>query len=501
MENILTGFTNVLQPEVLLILILGIFAGVIIGALPGLTATMGVALLLPITFGLTPITGILLLIGIYFGAIYAGSVSAILINTPGTPAAAATTFDGYPLAQQGHARKALQVSTISSGIGGFLSVIILIFLAPKLANFALKFSAPETFALAVFGLSIISSIAGKSMVKGLIAGTIGLLIGTIGLDPISGFPRFTFGEMKLLNGIYFIPVMIGLFAATEAFKNMNLSNTVSKGVVKLKKSTLSLMEAKGLIGTVLRSTGIGTFIGMIPGSGGDIACFVSYNEAKRFSKNPEKFGKGALEGVSAPETANNATTGGAMVPLLTLGIPGDAVTAVLIGALMIQGLQPGPLLFQNHGDIVYSLFVGMLLANLLIIVIGLLSIRLFTKVLAIPKYVITPVILVLCVVGSYALQNSFFDVWVMFVAGIIGYFMQRWGFPASPVILALILGPVAESNFRRSLVMSQGDFSIFLSRPITVVLLSLAVLTLFTPLFRYLLEKRKKGNNPEIPVE
>jgi putative tricarboxylic transport membrane protein len=492
MEQQLTGLLNILHFDVLFILVIGVACGIMIGALPGLTATMGVALLLPITFGMEAVTGILLLIGIYFGAIYGGSISAILLRTPGTPAAAATTLDGYPMAQGGLAWKALQISTLSSGIGGFLSVIVLIILAPILANFALRFGAPETFALAVFGLSIISSIAGKSMIKGLMAGTLGLLIGTIGLDPITGFPRYTFGEMKLINGIYFIPVMIGLFAAAEAFRSMEKIQVKDQIISKLQKTRLSIMEAKGLTGTILRSTGIGTLIGMIPGAGGDIACFVAYNEAKRFSKNTDEFGKGALKGVAAPEAANNATTGGAMVPLLTLGIPGDAVTAVLLGALMIQGMQPGPLLFQHHGDVVYSLFWGMLLANLLIIVMGFLGIRFFVKVLAVPKYVITPIILILCVVGSYALQNSFFDVWIMFAAGVIGYFMQRYGFPASPIILALILGPMAESNLRRSLVMSQGDPSIFFTRPITVILLFLAVMTLFTPLFRYLW-LRKKG--------
>lgn len=491
MSLFVQGLQNVLNFNVILVLILGTLTGITIGSLPGLTATMGVALVLPITFSMDPITGILLLIGVYFGSVYGGSITAILINTPGTPASAATAIDGYALAKKGDGNKALQVSTISSAVGGIMSVIILIFIAPQLANFALKFSAPETFALGLFGISIISSISGDSMIKGLIAGVLGLLIATIGIDPIGGFPRFTFGNMNLTSGVNLIPVMIGLFAASEAFKSMEDIFEKRNINVIVEKSNLSKKEAKGLIPTILRSSLIGTFIGMIPGAGADIASFVSYNEAKRFSKDKEAFGKGALDGIAAPESANNAVTGGAMIPLLTLGIPGDSVTAVLLGALMVQGIQPGPLLFENSGDIVYTLFVGMLLANILILVIGLLGTRLFTKILLIPKSILSPIILVLCVVGSYSLGNNYFDVIIMLIAGIIGYFMSKAKFPASPVILGLILGPMMESNLRRALVMSKGDLSIFYTRPITLVLLIIATLTLMIPIIKSL----KKDEN------
>ncbi|WP_425023839.1 tripartite tricarboxylate transporter permease [Planococcus ruber] len=482
LDLLLEGLTGVFQLNVLLILLMGIIAGITIGSLPGLTATMGVALILPVTFGMEPVTGILLLIGVYFGAVYGGSITAILINTPGTPSSAATAIDGYAMSKKGLAHKALTVSTVSSAIGGILSVIVLIFIAPQLATFALKFSAPETFALAVFGISIISSIAGKSMVKGLIAGFIGLLIATIGIDPIGGFPRFTFDNVNLSSGINLIPVMIGLFAASEAFRAMGSIFSTRKLTIVVEKVKLKWIEFKILIGTILRSGAIGTFIGMIPGAGGDIAAFVAYNEAKRFSKNKDGFGKGEMKGVAAPEAANNGVTGGAMIPLLTLGIPGDAVTAVLLGALMVQGIQPGPMLFENNGPIVYTLFVGMLVANLMILIVGLFGIRLFTKILLVPTTVLTPIILVLCVVGAYSLGNNYFDVLVMLISGIAGYFLMRYGFPASPIILGIILGPLMESNFRRALVMSQGSFDIFITRPITVVLLILAVITLFSPL-------------------
>ncbi|MEK4145649.1 tripartite tricarboxylate transporter permease [Robertmurraya sp. FSL W8-0741] len=493
MSLLTEGLANALQWQVLLVIIIGLLIGISIGSLPGLTSTMGVALILPVTFGMEAVSGILLLVGVYFGSVYGGSLTAILINTPGTPASAATALDGFALAKRGLANKALTVSTIASTIGGLLSVIVLILVAPQLANFALKFSAPESFALALFGLSIVSSISGKSMSKGLIAGLIGLLIATIGLDPIGGFPRFTFDSMDLMTGVNFIPVMIGLFAASEAFHSMENLFSSRQVAMKVEKIKLKWQEFKMLIGTMLRSSGIGTFIGMIPGAGADISAFVAYNEAKRFSKNKEEFGKGALKGVAAPEAANNSVTGGAMIPLLTLGIPGDAVTAVLLGALMVQGLQPGPMLFETNGPIVYTLFVGMLLANVFMLFIGLAGIRLFTKVLLIPKAVLIPMIIVLCVVGSYSLGNNYFDVVVMFVAGVIGYFLKKFEFPASPIILGLILGPMMESNFRRSLVMSEGDISIFFTRPITVVLLTIAIITLFTPIFKAVLQNKRNG--------
>ncbi|NEU30128.1 C4-dicarboxylate ABC transporter permease [bacterium LRH843] len=501
MYQLIEVLPNLLDIKLLIILIAGVTVGMAIGSLPGLTATMGVALILPVTFGMGPVTGILLLVGVYFGAIYGGSIAAILINTPGTPSSAATVLDGHPLAKKGYAQKALTVSTISSAIGGVLSVIVLILVAPQLAVFALKFSAPETFALAVFGMSVISGVAGKSLVKGFMMLFVGLLICSIGLDPVGGFPRFTFGSTDLLGGVSFIAAMIGLFALSEAFQIVEEAFAKEKAILALKKAKLKWKEFKGLIYTILRSAGIGTFIGMIPGAGGDIACFVAYNEAKRFAKKGEKFGEGELKGIAAPETANNATTGGAMIPLLTLGIPGDAVTAVMLGALMVQGLQPGPLLFQNHSELVYTLFIGMLLANILVLVIGLSAIRIVIKVLLIPKVIVGAIIVVLCMIGAYALGNNMFDVWIMVLFGIIGYFMKKYEYPASPIILALILGPMMESNFRRSLLMADGDLTIFFTRPIAGILLFLAFLTLFTPLFKeYFHRKNNKKSDADTNI-
>lgn len=497
MELLLQGLLNVLHWNVLLILLIGCAVGIAIGSLPGLTATMGVALILPITFGMDAVVGILLLVGVYFGAIYGGSITAILLRTPGTPASAATVIEGYEMSKKGLAHKALTVATLSSALGGIFSVIVLILVAPSLASFALKFSAPESFALAFFGLSIISSISGESLIKGLIAGFVGLLIASIGLDPMGGFPRFTFGSLELMTGVDFIPVMIGIFAAATALNTLEdiFEQGKSKMVNSVEKVRLKWREFRAIFITIIRSAGIGTSIGMIPGAGGDIAAFVAYNEAKRFSKKNDQFGKGEIKGVAAPEAANNSSTGGAMIPLLTLGIPGDAVTAVMLGALMVQGLQPGPLLFDNHADLVSTLFVGMLVANIIILIYGMLGIRLFTKILLVPKTHLTPIILTLCVIGSYSLSNSYFDVWVMFISGIIGYFMMRYGFPASPIILALILGPVMEANLRRSLIMSEGSISVFFTRPISMALISLAILTLLTPFVKKWYQNRRTTNN------
>lgn len=484
------SLSNTLNINTILFIILGVISGMAIGVLPGLTATMGVALLLPLTFGMDPLPGILLLIGVYFGAVYGGTITAILINTPGTPASAATALDGYPMTQKGEAQKALTIATLSTSIGGIISVIVLILLAPQLASFALQFSAPETFALALFGISIISSLTGKSFAKGIVAGLIGLLIATVGLDPIGGTQRFTFGSTNLNNGVNLIPVMIGLFAAAEAFRSVENLFNKDKVEVVIKKVKLKWSEFKSLITTILRSAGIGTFVGMIPGSGADITAFIAYNEAKRFSKDKSNFGKGEMKGVAAPEAANSSLTGGAMIPMLTLGIPGDAVTAVLLGALIVQGLQPGPMLFEQDGVLVYGLFIGMLIANILILILGVYGAKFFTKVLLIPKAILVPIIIMLCAVGSYSLGNNYFDVIVMLVSGIIGYFMIKNDFPASPLILGLILGPIMESNFRRALVMSQGDFSIFITRPITAILLIFAFVTLFSPLIIKIVKKK-----------
>ncbi len=479
-DLLVNGFSTVLQPSCFGLILLGTVSGVLIGALPGLTATMGVALLIPFTFGLPVTQGVGMLLGIFCGAIYGGSISAILIRTPGTPAAAATVLDGYPLNQKGEAGRALAMSIFASFVGGFSGALIMTFASPQISRIAVEFSAPEYFGLAIFGLSIIISISGNSIVKGIMAGFFGMLISTIGLDPMAGFPRFTFGFMDLFEGPAFIPTLIGLFALSEVFKGVEV--LYKQEAVKAVKPQFfpSLADIKRTWATIVKSTCIGTFIGAVPGAGSDISAFVAYGEAKRSSKNPENFGKGEIAGVAAAESANNACTGGAMIPMLSLGVPGDAVTAVLRGALVIQGLQPGPLLFKDHLDIVYSIFAGMMTANVLMFLVGVFGIRFFVKIISVDRTYLIPAIFLLSIVGSYAMRNSLFDVGLAIVFGLIGYFMQRYDYPASPILLSLILGPLAESSLRRALIVSQGDFSILFTRPISLTLIILAVASLIT---------------------
>ncbi len=478
------GFATVLSGYNLLALIMGSFMGIIIGAIPGLTATMGIALLVPFTFGMNPITGIVMLLGIYTGAIYGGGIASILIKTPGTPAAAATVFDGYPMAQKGMAGKAIGIATVASGIGGTFTALCLTFFAPILANFALRFSAPEYFALAVFGLSVTVTLAGRSPLKGFISGAVGLLIAMVGLDPIGGFPRFTFGMVELTGGFSFVPMLIGLFALSEGFRQVETILTAPKVKAVLTEILPKLRELKGLSVTFIRSCVIGLIVGITPAIGAETSCFVSYSEAKRTSKHPELFGTGILEGVAAPQTAENASTGGDMLPMLTLGIPGDAATAVLMGALTIHNLQPGPLLFRDHSELVHQIFGGMIVANFMFVILGLTFARFFARVINIDRRCLVPMIFIACMVGSYSINNVLYDLATCVFFGFLGYLMIRYDYPVSPMVLAQILGAMMESNFRRSLVMSRGDPSILVTRPIALTILILAAFTTITAIRR-----------------
>lgn len=480
---LIEGFTTAFQFGNLMYLIMGVTGGVVIGALPGLTATMGVAILLPFTFGMDPTTGLIMLVGIYIGAIYGGSISAILLNTPGTPASAATCFDGYPLVKKGQAVKALSASTIASVIGGLISCLALTTVSPYLAKFALKFSAPEYFALALFGLTIIASISAENFIKGITAGVIGLLISTVGMDPITSFPRYSFDNVNLLNGLSVIPVLIGLFAVSEVFNQVEqiIKEKKVKIDIKIDRNYMSLSEIKSCLPTMIKSGVIGTFIGSIPGAGADIAAFVCYNEVKRANKN-EKFGLGNLKGISAPEAGNNGVTGGALVPLLTLGVPGDAVAAVLLGALIVQGLTPGPLLFEQNPDIVYGLFSSMILGNIILLFVGLGGIKFYSRIVEIPKALMIPSILILSTVGSYSMNNSLFDVGVTLFFGILGYIMSKIQMPSSPIVLSVILGPMLETNFRKAILMYEGSYSFLWTRPITIIFLILTIVSLISAL-------------------
>jgi len=489
MHDLLQAASLVFNAESLIVLVLGTASGIVIGALPGLTVNMGIALLLPLTFTFQGMTGILMLLGVYCGAIYGGSISAILINTPGTPASAATVLDGYPMALKGEAGRALGLSTASSMFGGLFSAVTLVIVAPLLAKVATGLSAPDYFALGVFGISIITSVSSASIIKGLIGGTIGLFIAVVGLDPMTAGMRFTFDSYYLMGGISFVPVLVGLFAFSQALLGIEENwNERAAGITRAVKVKITRVlptwpDFRLALPTYLRSSAIGTVIGSIPGTGGDIASFVAYTEAKRWSKHPETFGKGSVEGVSAPEAGANAVAGGAMVPLLTLGIPGDGATAIMMGAFMVQGLSLGPLLFTEHAADVNTIFIGLFVANLLMGLIGFSSIRLFTRVMAVPRQVLVPIILVLSTVGAYSVNNTMTDVFVMMAAGVLAYVLIKLDFSMSPVIIGIILGPMAETNFRRALVMSDGEFSIFWTSPVCATFLVIAVLTLLLPIF------------------
>ncbi|WED29406.1 tripartite tricarboxylate transporter permease [Vibrio sp. DW001] len=480
-EHLLNGLLTAFSPGVLPVLIFGVLGGVILGALPGLTATMGVAILLPFTFGMEPTAALVMLIGVYIGGIYGGSIAAILLKTPGTPASAATVLDGHTLAVRGEAARALSISAVASFVGGLLSTIVLIAIAPMLAKFALKFNAPEYFALALFGLTIIASVSGQNILKGLLAGSIGLLISTVGLDPISSVPRFTFDVMDLYSGINVIPVLIGLFAISEALNQ--LEKLLSESQVKPPKFShklLSKQDLKDMMPTAIKSGLIGTTIGSVPGAGADISAFVCYNEAKRSSKNPAEFGKGSVRGLTAAEAGNNGVTGGSLVPLLTLGVPGDAVAAVLLGALIVQGLTPGPLLFSQNPEIVYGIFSSMLVANIVMLLVGLLGIRFFCRIIEVPKMLMIPIIIFLSIIGAYAINNSMFDIGIAISFGLLGFVLGKLDIPSSPILLAIILGPMAETNLRKALLMYEGSWSFLYERPIALAFILLAIFSVYS---------------------
>ncbi|MFU0832518.1 MAG: C4-dicarboxylate ABC transporter permease [Oscillospiraceae bacterium] len=490
---ILSILTSLFTWENFLFMNIGLAAGIVVGALPGLTGTMCIALLLPMTYGLNSVTGMILLLGVYCGGIFGGSITAILINTPGTPASAATVLDGYPMAKNGHAGRALTVALSASEVGGLFSVLVLMVAAPPIARFALDFGPAEYFSLALFGLTIIASVGGDSLIKGLLMGFAGLFVSTIGMDPVGGTDRFTMNITSLSSGIGIIPALIGLFAITEImYKTRNIYKPVGD-VVEIKgrerQSFFAIFKYKA---TLLKSSIIGTFIGSVPGTGAAIASFLSYNEAKRSSKNPEKFGTGYEEGIIASEAANNAVTGATLIPLLTLGIPGDTNTAVLIGALTMQGIIPGPQLFIQQKQWVYSIMLALLIVNIFMYIQGKFFIRFFVNVTKVPTEVLVPILVALCIIGAYAVNNTTFDALLMTLFGLFGYYMKKLNFPLTPMVIAIVLGPLAESNMRRALIMSQGSWMIFFQKPISCFFIVLAAFMLLFPVIKKQLTKKRQ---------
>jgi putative tricarboxylic transport membrane protein len=469
------------DPYLLFLIFVTTIIGIVIGVLPGLGATTGAALLLPFTLTMNPVHAIAVLATIYVSATFAGSITAILINTPGTSAAAATTFDGFPLAQRGEAGRALGIAVMSSTFGGIFSVIVLCFAAPLLARVAYEFRPPEYFALTIFGLSMLASISAGGAVKNLIGGVFGVWLSTIGAERVTAIERFMFGNYELYEGLSFVPVMIGLFAMSELLVQSRLANSAVE-FVKLKAVSLpSIEDYKKIWKTVLRSSGIGTFIGILPAEGATVASMIGYSEAKRWSKNKDEFGKGAIEGIAGAESANNAATGGAMVPTMVLGIPGSGTTAIILVGLMVHGLRPGPYLFTEQVTAVYQIFGSMFVANIMFLLMGLYAAKLFARISLIPIAILWPIVFALSVIGAYALNSSLLDVWIVLIFGVIGFLARRFGFAVAPIAVGLILGKMVEVNLQNSLKIFEGAWWQIFTQPLAVFFLFLAFLGLCGP--------------------
>lgn len=483
------GFANVFEFNNLMMIILGTLVGYFIGAMPGLTPSIGIALLIPFTFTMDAVPAMLMLVCLYIAAEYGGGITAILINAPGTPAAAATALDGYPLAKRGEAGKALTISILASGWGSLISSILLVFTAIPMAKVALSFGPAEYFALAVFGLSLISSLSEGSLIKGILGMCFGLILITIGMDPVNGVPRFAFTN-SLFGGIPFLPALIGLFALSEVLFMVENADEKPAQVETIKGigipfSTLGKMKL-----TLVRSPIIGYVVGVIPGAGATIASWISYNEARRASKESHTFGTGNPEGIAASEAANNAAVPGALAPLLALGIPGSASAAILIGALTIQGLQPGPLLFVKNPEIPYSIFAALLIAAPFMTLLGLFGARLWVKVTFIPTRILAVIVAGITILGSYSYSNDMYSVWVMIIGGIVGYIFRKVKIPTTPVVLAMVLGFMMEVNLRRALIVSSGNPAFVLTRPISLFLLVVSVITLIVPIIKEMKGRR-----------
>lgn len=495
-ENITAGFALFATVDNVIAIFFGMIIGVTAGALPGIGVTMAVALALPFTFYMDPIGAILLLTGIYKGAIYGGSISAILISTPGTAAAACTLLDGYPLTKKGEAGRALNMALFSSCFADLISNLCLIFLAGMIASFALRFGPPEFFTLIVFSLVMMAGVGGGSFPKGLLSAAIGFLLATVGVDYVHGTERLSFGSSELMAGVSFVPVLIGLFTLPvmieyylAPLKSPDIVNRTPTGG----QWRQSWLDFRTSFRSIVRGSFLGVALGAIPGIGAAPASFLSYSEARRKSKDPDSFGKGNIEGVAAAEAGNSGVTGATMIPLLSLGIPGDVITAVMLGAFMYHGLTPGPVLFSNNLPEVYSIFCGILLSSVFLFVVGRSGIGLFARIATIPQKILFPGIMVLCVYGVYMVNNTTFDILVMVLAGILGYFLRSMSIPIAPLLLAFVLGPLFENNLRRSLLLSRGDLEIFFRSYICWFFIALTIIVLTSRIYKIYMMRRRRG--------
>jgi putative tricarboxylic transport membrane protein len=481
-SSLLYGFGVALQPVNLLYCLLGVFIGTLVGVLPGLGPTAAIALLLPSTFHASPVGAIIMLAGVYYGAMYGGSTTSILVNIPGEASSVVTCLDGYKMARQGRAGPALGMCAFASFIAGTFSIVALTFLAPRLVTLALKFGPPEYFSLMLLGLVMLSYLAAGSMIKALMMAALGIMLASVGVDAISGSYRFTYGFLVLSDGIGLIPVVMGLFGLGEVL--VNLETRIGRDVLRI--------EIKGLLpnredwrrstGPIARATLLGFVLGILPGGGAIIASFAAYAVEKKLSRKPEKFGTGVIEGVAAPEAANNAAAGGAFIPLLTLGIPANPVMALLLGGLLIHGLQPGPLLIKNSPELFWGVVTSMYVGNLLLLVLNLPAIGMWVQLLRVPYAILFPLIVVFCLVGSYSVNNNSADMMIMVIFGVAGYLMKKFGYEAAPLILALVLGPMLEENLRQSLILSGGSFAVFFTRPIAATLIVVSIVLLLLPM-------------------
>lgn len=494
-QDLAYGFSIALQPVNLVYCFIGVFAGTLLGVLPGIGPVTGVAILIPITFGMNPTTAMIMLAGIYYGSMYGGSTTSILVNVPGESASVMTALDGYQMARQGRAGAALGMSAFGSFIAGTFSVVALMLVATPIVTLALSFGPPEYFALMLLGLSTLTRLAGKSLLKGLAMGLVGMLVGTVGLDPIAGVPRFTFGRSDLLDGVSFVSMAMGLFALGEIMTNLEGSfkreifSTTIGSVLPTRRDWAACKW------TLVRSTLIGFVIGSLPGAGATVSAFMAYAVEKRASKTPERFGNGAIEGVCASESANNSATGGALVPLLTLGIPSSAVAAIMMGALMMYGLRPGPLLMSENPEFFWGVIASMYVGNIMLLVLNLPLISMWVQILKVPYPVLIPLILLFVLLGAYTVGGAMVDLWIMFAFGVVGYLMRKFDYPPAPMVLALVLGSVMERNLKLSLTLSDGSLLIFFHRPITLIIFGLIVLSLGWPLLVRLFTRGK------VPVE
>lgn len=493
-SGIVSGFQVVFQPDNFLYCFIGVFIGTLIGVLPGIGPVGTMSILLPITFGMSPVSAIIMLAGIYYGAMYGGSTTSILVNIPGEAASVVTCLDGYQMARNGRAGPALGISAFGSFMGGTFSIIVLMFLVHPLAKTALKFGPPEYFSLICLSLTALTYLARGSVIKAVIMALFGLFLSTVGIDLISGKPRFAFGSATLLDGIGLVPVAMGLFGISEVL--INIEGSMERIIFKSKIKNLlpNLDDWKRSIRPITRGSLIGFLLGVLPGGGGIIASFISYSVEKRVSRHPEEFGKGAIEGVAGPETANNAAAGGAFVPLLALGIPPNVVMALLLGALIIHGVAPGPNLVSQYPQIFWGTIASMYLGNIMLLILNLPLIGIWVKVLKIPYRILMPLILLFCLIGAYGLNSNIWDIIIMVIFGFLGYILRKFDYEEAPLVLAFILGPILENAFRQSLIISKGKFSIFLLRPISAAALIIAMLLFISTGLSYYRKVKTKIN-------